>query len=73
MADVAFIHHDDAVLHTVSKLIAPSDPLFRTPTAADERSSQQPKPPWRFPNHGHFAPVGEQPNVVLGGPPGFGL
>ena len=32
LADVAFIHHDDAVLHTVSKLIAPSDPLFRTPT-----------------------------------------
>ena len=36
LADAAFIHHDDAVLHTVSKLIAPSDPLFRTPTEADE-------------------------------------
>ena len=37
LADAAFIHHDDAVLHTVSKLIAPTDPLFRTPTESDLR------------------------------------
>ena len=52
LADVAFIHHDDAVLHTVSKLIAPSDPLFRTPTRVPAAAcAHHPNPPPRRARH----------------------
>ena len=39
LAAHAFAAHENSVLGTVSKLIAPSDPLFRAPTDADLRDN----------------------------------